>query len=81
MIYKWTELVNGEAKIRYSNVPPKGLPFEIATASGDKFRVNQEHQLAYNEGNTRVITVVTNDGIAHVIQLLTITNLSYLRPH
>jgi soluble lytic murein transglycosylase-like protein len=28
-IYKWTELVNGTPKVRYSNVPPKGVPFEI----------------------------------------------------
>jgi soluble lytic murein transglycosylase-like protein len=29
VIYKWTELVNGDPKVRYSNIPPKGVPFEI----------------------------------------------------
>ena len=29
VIYKWMELVDGQPKVRYSNVPPKGLPFEI----------------------------------------------------
>jgi soluble lytic murein transglycosylase-like protein len=29
VIYKWTELVDGEPKVRYSNVPPKGMAFEI----------------------------------------------------
>jgi soluble lytic murein transglycosylase-like protein len=29
VIYKWTELVDGQPKVRYSNVPPKGLAFEI----------------------------------------------------
>jgi soluble lytic murein transglycosylase-like protein len=29
VIYKWIELVDGQPKVRYSNVPPKGLPFEI----------------------------------------------------
>ena len=28
-IYKWTELVDGEPRIRYSNVPPKNQPFEV----------------------------------------------------
>jgi soluble lytic murein transglycosylase-like protein len=29
VIYKWTEVVNGEAKVRYSNVPPAGIAFEV----------------------------------------------------
>ena len=29
VIYKWTELVDGEPQVRYSNVPPKDRPFEI----------------------------------------------------
>jgi soluble lytic murein transglycosylase-like protein len=29
VIYKWTELVNGQPKVRYSNVPPKDIAFEI----------------------------------------------------
>jgi hypothetical protein len=29
IIYKWTELVDGRPKIRYSNIPPKDLPFDV----------------------------------------------------
>jgi soluble lytic murein transglycosylase-like protein len=29
VIYKWTEIVDGQPKVRYSNIPPKGQPFEI----------------------------------------------------
>lgn len=29
VIYKWTELVNGEPKTRYSNIPPRDLPYEV----------------------------------------------------
>lgn len=29
IIYKWTELVDGQPKVRYSNVPPKDAPFEV----------------------------------------------------
>jgi soluble lytic murein transglycosylase-like protein len=29
IIYKWTEVVDGQPKIRYSNVPPKNIAFEI----------------------------------------------------
>jgi soluble lytic murein transglycosylase-like protein len=29
MIYKWTEIVNGTPRVRYSNVPPKDTPFEV----------------------------------------------------
>jgi soluble lytic murein transglycosylase-like protein len=28
VIYKWIELVDGQPRIRYSNVPPKGQPYE-----------------------------------------------------
>ncbi len=28
-IYKWTELVDGSPKVRYSNTPPKNQPFEV----------------------------------------------------
>jgi soluble lytic murein transglycosylase-like protein len=29
VIYKWTELINGRATVRYSNVPPEGIAYEI----------------------------------------------------
>ncbi|MBM3840969.1 MAG: hypothetical protein FJ398_24040 [Verrucomicrobia bacterium] len=57
----------------------EGLPFEITTAAGDKFMVNQAHQLAFVETGGAV-SVVTDDGLVHVIPLLTMTSLTYLRP-
>jgi len=29
VIYKWVELVNGQPKMRYSNIPPRDLPYEV----------------------------------------------------
>jgi soluble lytic murein transglycosylase-like protein len=29
LIYKWIELVDGQPKTRYSNVPPRDLPYEV----------------------------------------------------
>jgi soluble lytic murein transglycosylase-like protein len=29
VIYKWTEVVNGEPKVRYSNVRPEGVAYEV----------------------------------------------------
>jgi soluble lytic murein transglycosylase-like protein len=29
VIYRWTEIVDGQPRVRYSNVPPKGQPFEV----------------------------------------------------
>ena len=29
VIYKWIELVSGQPKVRYSNVPPKGIAYEV----------------------------------------------------
>jgi soluble lytic murein transglycosylase-like protein len=29
VMYKWTELVGGESKIRYSNIPPTDVAFEV----------------------------------------------------
>jgi hypothetical protein len=55
----------------------EGLPFEIATAAGDKFRVNESHQLAFVE-NSGAVSVVTEDGLVHVVPLLTMTSISYL---
>jgi hypothetical protein len=54
----------------------EGLPFEIRTASRDNYRVEHPHQVGYHDDNKRVITVVTPDGLADFIQLLTITAIS-----
>jgi len=58
----------------------EGLPFEIATAAGDKFRVHHAHQLAFAEGAGAVF-IVTDDGLGHIIPLLTMTSITYLNPN
>jgi hypothetical protein len=58
----------------------EGLPFAIVTAAGNRFTVKEAHQVAWPHEKTRFITVVTEDGLVHLIQLLTITNITYLGP-
>lgn len=29
VIYKWTEIVGGQPRVRYSNVPPRDVPYEV----------------------------------------------------
>jgi hypothetical protein len=58
----------------------EGLPFAIITASGDRFTVKEAHQIAWPHEKTRFVTVVTEDGLVHLIQLLTITSITYLGP-
>jgi hypothetical protein len=55
----------------------EGLPIEIATAGGDKFRISHAHQLAYAEGSGAVF-IVSDDGLAHIVPLLTMTSITYL---
>ena len=57
----------------------EGLPFEITTAAGDKFRVRHAHQLAFAQG-AGAVSVVTDDGLVHIVPLLTMTGITYLGP-
>jgi soluble lytic murein transglycosylase-like protein len=36
VIYKWMELVNGQPKMRYSNVPPEHVAYEVVGRSGGR---------------------------------------------
>jgi len=54
----------------------EGLPFEIRMADGRKYRVNDQYQIAL--GSTYVMVVDDKD-LPHVLPLLTMTGLSYLR--
>ena len=56
----------------------EGLPFEITTAAGDKFRISRAHQLAFAEGSG-VVFIVTDDGLGHIVPLLTVTSITYLK--
>jgi hypothetical protein len=55
----------------------EGLPFEITTAAGDKFRVSESNQIAYAD-KVAALFVMTDDGLGHIIPLLTITSVTYL---
>jgi hypothetical protein len=55
----------------------EGLPFVIKMADGEKYQVSNRYQIAL--GKTTVI-VVGDDDIAHILPLLTMTGISYLKP-
>lgn len=57
----------------------EGLPFEITTAAGDRFRITNAHQIAFAEGGGAVF-IVTDDGLGHIVPLLTKTSITYLGP-
>jgi hypothetical protein len=57
----------------------EGIPFEITTAAGDKFRVEDEFQVALNP-KRGVAILLREDGSPTLLSLLTITSLEYLRP-
>ena len=56
----------------------EGLPFEIATAGGDKFRVNEANQVAFVR-HGGAVSIVTDDDLVHVVPFLTMTSLTYLK--
>jgi hypothetical protein len=55
----------------------EGLPFLIRMADGEKYEVADRYRIAL--GNTTVI-VVGKDDMPHVLPLLTMTGISYLKP-
>ena len=55
----------------------EGIPFWIRLAGGEKYRVGDRYRIAL--GKTTVI-VVGKDDMPHVLPLLTMTGISYLRP-
>jgi hypothetical protein len=57
----------------------EGIPFEITTAAGDKFRVEDEFQVALNP-KRGVAILLREDGSPTLVSLLTITSLEY-RPN
>lgn len=58
----------------------EGIPFEITTAAGDKFRVEDEFQVALNP-KRGVAILLREDGSPTLVSLLTITSLEYLSPN
>jgi hypothetical protein len=54
----------------------EGVPFLIRMADGEKYEVTDRNQIAL--GKTRVVVIDKRD-LAHVLPLLTITGISYLK--
>ena len=55
----------------------EGIPFVIRMADGEKYEVSDQYRVAL--GRTTVIVVGDND-MPHVLPLLTMTGISYLKP-
>jgi hypothetical protein len=55
----------------------EGIPFSIQMADGKEYEVQSQSQVAV--GKSYVI-VIGKDDLPHVLPLLTITGLSYLKP-
>lgn len=56
----------------------EGIPFEIKMADGEKYKVTDRYRVAL--GKTTAIIVGEHD-MPHVLPLLTMTGISYLKPH
>lgn len=54
----------------------EGLPFQIRMANGAKYTVRERYQVAV--GRTSVV-VFDNKDLAHILPLLTMTGITYLR--
>ncbi|MEW6307098.1 MAG: hypothetical protein AB1705_26845 [Verrucomicrobiota bacterium] len=55
----------------------EGIPFLIRMADGEKYEVTGPYQIAL--GRTTVVVMGKND-MPHVLPLLTMTGISYLKP-
>lgn len=55
----------------------EGFPSMIRLADGEKYEVTDRYQVAL--GRTTVI-VVARDDMPHILPLLTMTGISYLKP-
>jgi hypothetical protein len=55
----------------------EGIPFLIRMADGEKYEVADRYRVAL--GRTTVI-VVGKDDMPHILPLLTMTGISYLKP-
>lgn len=55
----------------------EGIPFLIRMAHGEKYEVVDRNRIAL--GRTAVV-LVGNDDMPHILPLLTMTGISYLKP-
>ena len=55
----------------------EGIPFVIKMADGERYEVREPYQVAL--GSTYVIVVDLKDDCPHILPLLTMTGISYLK--
>ena len=53
------------------------IPFVIKMADGEKYEIAGPYQIAVSKTH---VVVIGEDDVAHVLPLLTVTGISYLRP-
>jgi hypothetical protein len=54
----------------------EGIPFVLKMADGEKYEVTQKHQIALGKTNA---FIVDEEGLAHILPLLTMTGITYLQ--
>ena len=54
----------------------EGIPFVIKMADGEKYEVNDAFRIALGQSN---VIVVGNDDMPHILPMLTMTGISYLK--
>ncbi|MBI5774142.1 MAG: hypothetical protein HZA89_10415 [Verrucomicrobia bacterium] len=54
----------------------EGIPFVIRMADGEKYEVTERYRIALGKAH---VVVVGNDDMPHVLPLLTMTGISYLK--
>jgi hypothetical protein len=54
----------------------EGIPFVIKMADGEKHEVNDAFRIALGQSN---VIVVGNDDMPHILPMLTMTGISYLK--
>ena len=64
-------------KDRIQTAMNEGIPFLIRMAAGEKYEVTDRNRIAL--GRTAVI-LVGDDDMPHILPLLTMTGISYLKP-
>jgi hypothetical protein len=55
----------------------EGIPFVIKMADGEKYEVRDRYKIALGRA---AVFVIGDDDMPHILPLLTMTGISYLRP-
>jgi hypothetical protein len=54
----------------------EGIPFEIRTAGGARYKVREQYQIAVGRSS---VVIFDHKDLAHILPLLTMTGISYLK--